>query len=94
MTETLEQFQARLTGAAISTYILVMFVVPLKLWCRASSSRWRSLGLDDYLCVAALACANAFFYVCMYGKFSLDNEIIIKKSYRTSLLGSGRSQLY
>ncbi|KAM0816202.1 putative Integral membrane protein [Seiridium cardinale] len=67
MAEDLEYFRARLNGAAISTYVLVMLVVPLKLWCRASSGGWRNLGLDDYLSVLALGCANVFFYICMYG---------------------------
>ncbi|ETS84418.1 hypothetical protein PFICI_02443 [Pestalotiopsis fici W106-1] len=67
MAEDLEQFRARLNGAAISTYILVMLVVPLKLWCRTAVSGWKGLGLDDYLCVLALACANVFFYICMCG---------------------------
>ncbi|KAF7541823.1 hypothetical protein G7054_g180 [Neopestalotiopsis clavispora] len=61
MAEDLVQFRARLNGAAISTYILVMLIVPLKLWCRAAVSGWKGLGLDDYLCVLALACAKRLF---------------------------------
>jgi hypothetical protein len=29
----------------------------------------QNLDLDDYFCVFALICANAFFYVCICGKF-------------------------
>jgi hypothetical protein len=69
MTETLEQFRARLDGAAISSYILVMLVVPLKLWCRTTGgARASSLGWDDTISVVALASANAFFFVCMLGR--------------------------
>lgn len=75
MAEDLVQFRARLNGAAISTYVLVMLIVPLKLWCRAAVSGWKGLGLDDYLCVLALACANVFFYLCMCGKFFSDGTV-------------------
>ncbi|KAI4595387.1 hypothetical protein KJ359_007062 [Pestalotiopsis sp. 9143b] len=67
MAESLEEFRARLNGAATSTYVLVMLVVPLKLWCRVTVAGWKGFGLDDYLCVLALACANVFFYICMCG---------------------------
>lgn len=73
MAETLEEFRARLNGAATSTYILVMLVVPLKLWCRVTVAGWKGFGLDDYLCVLALACANVFFYICMCGKYPFSH---------------------
>ena len=65
--ESLEDFHNRLDGSAITTYVLVMLFVPLKLWCRMRSGGWRNLGLDDALTVLALLVANAFFYVCMFG---------------------------
>ncbi|KAF2649985.1 hypothetical protein K491DRAFT_721173 [Lophiostoma macrostomum CBS 122681] len=65
--ESLADFHARLDGATISTYVLVMCFVPLKLWCRIRSGGGRNLGMDDVLTVIALLVANAFFYVCVLG---------------------------
>ncbi|KAF2733359.1 hypothetical protein EJ04DRAFT_565153 [Polyplosphaeria fusca] len=65
--ESLDAFRSRLDGAAISTYVVVMIVVPLKLWCRKRSGGWRNLGLDDLISVIALLLANAFIYVCLIG---------------------------
>lgn len=58
--------RANLDGSGISTYILIMLVVPLKIWCRTSGGR-AVLGWDDYLSIMALVSANCFFYVCMLG---------------------------
>jgi hypothetical protein len=65
--ESLEVFQRRLDGAAISTYVLVMILVPLKLWCRQKAGGWRNLGLDDAITVISLMSASAFFWLCMIG---------------------------
>jgi hypothetical protein len=85
MEETFEQFRARLNGAAISTYILVMLIVPIKIWCRWSVGRMQNLGLDDYLCVFALVCANAFFYVCICGKFH-NGSVFMKYKWVSDLI--------
>lgn len=65
--ESLESFQRRLDGAAISTYVLVMILVPLKLWCRQKAGGWRNLGLDDAITVVSLLSANCFFWLCIIG---------------------------
>ncbi|OAL53653.1 hypothetical protein IQ07DRAFT_677114 [Pyrenochaeta sp. DS3sAY3a] len=67
MAESLEAFRRRLDGVAISTYVLVMILVPLKLWCRKRSGGWRNLGLDDLISVIALCFANAFIWICLIG---------------------------
>lgn len=69
MAETLSEFKARLDGAAIATYLMVMLVVPLKLWCRVAPGKTSNLGWDDAICILALLPANAFFYVSMLGNF-------------------------
>ncbi|KAF2196640.1 hypothetical protein GQ43DRAFT_435834 [Delitschia confertaspora ATCC 74209] len=65
--ESIEAYRRRLDGVAYATYILIMLVVPLKLYCRKRSGGWSNIRMDDYLSVAALLCANGFFYVCIIG---------------------------
>jgi hypothetical protein len=65
--ESLESFHRRLDGAAISTYVLIMVLVPLKLWCRRKAGGWRNIGVDDAITVVSLLSANAFFWICMVG---------------------------
>ncbi|KAF2108557.1 hypothetical protein BDV96DRAFT_587417 [Lophiotrema nucula] len=65
--ESLEAFRHRLDGAAISTYALVMILVPLKLWCRKRAGGWTNLGLDDLITVISLLFANAFVWICLIG---------------------------
>lgn len=65
--ESLQVFRKRLDGAAISTYVLIMTLVPLKLWCRKRAGGWTNLGLDDALSVLSLLIANGFFWVCLIG---------------------------
>lgn len=67
--ESLEHYRRRLDGAAISTYVMVMILVPLKLWCRKRSGGWRNLGLDDFITVVSLLFASAFFWLCLIGQF-------------------------
>jgi hypothetical protein len=52
---------------AYSTYILIMLLVPLKIYCRKRSGGWRNVRLDDYMTIVALAMANGFFYTCIIG---------------------------
>jgi len=52
---------------AISTYILIMLLVPLKVYCRKRHGGWRNVQMDDYMSMVALAVANGFFYVCIIG---------------------------
>jgi hypothetical protein len=73
MAESLQAFRRRLDGVAISTYVLVMILVPLKLWCRKRSGGWRNLGLDDLISVIALCFANAFIWICLIGKRILNS---------------------
>jgi hypothetical protein len=54
-----------------STYVLIMTLVPLKLWCRKRVGGWGNLGLDDLLTAVSLLLANSFFYVCVIGKHAL-----------------------
>lgn len=71
--ESYSHFQGRLYGSAITTYVLVCLIVPVKLWCRVSRSVGGGnsrLGLDDALSVLALFIASAFFFVCMLGMFA------------------------
>jgi hypothetical protein len=65
--ESLESFHRRLDGAAISTYALVMILVPLKIWCRRKAGGWGNIGLDDAITVVSLLSANGFFWICMIG---------------------------
>lgn len=66
-TESLETFRHRLDGATISTYTLVMILVPLKLWCRRRSGGWSNLGWDDVITVISLLIANGFVWVSLIG---------------------------
>ncbi|KAF1830495.1 hypothetical protein BDW02DRAFT_572956 [Decorospora gaudefroyi] len=65
--ESIESFHRRLDGVAYTTYILIMLLVPLKVYCRKRSGGWANVRLDDYLSLLALVFANAFFYVCIIG---------------------------
>ncbi|KAF4980973.1 hypothetical protein FZEAL_3130 [Fusarium zealandicum] len=67
MAESLENYRARLDGAAIATYVMAMLIVPLKLWCRKQSGGVARLGLDDALSVVTLVFANVFFFFTMLG---------------------------
>ncbi|KAF2794214.1 hypothetical protein K505DRAFT_337152 [Melanomma pulvis-pyrius CBS 109.77] len=74
--ESLESFHHRLDGAAISTYVLIMILVPLKLWCRKRAGGWRNLGLDDAISVVSLLSANGFFWICIIGmRKSLGHQV-------------------
>ncbi|UPK96631.1 hypothetical protein LCI18_007566 [Fusarium solani-melongenae] len=67
MAESLDSYRARLDGAAIATYVMVMLIVPLKIWCRKKTGGLARLGLDDTLSVVTLVFANVFFYITMIG---------------------------
>lgn len=71
MAESLDSYRARLDGAAIATYVMVMLIVPLKIWCRKKTGGLARLGLDDALSVVTLVFANVFFYITMIGKCPL-----------------------
>jgi hypothetical protein len=62
-----EAYHRRLDGVAYSTYILIMLLVPLKVYCRKRSGGWQNVRLDDYMTILALALANGFFYTCIIG---------------------------
>jgi hypothetical protein len=67
--ESLSSFHTRLLGAAVSTYVIITLLVPLKLWCRVRSGGWRNLGMDDFITVFGLLVAHAFNLICLIGKF-------------------------
>ncbi|RSM14649.1 hypothetical protein CEP52_001324 [Fusarium oligoseptatum] len=67
MAESLDSYRSRLDGAAIATYVMVMLIVPLKIWCRKKTGGLARLGLDDTLSVVTLVFANVFFYITMIG---------------------------
>lgn len=62
-----EAIRRSLDGAAISTYILSMIILPVKYWCRLQNGK-RNLGLDDALILVAAIMSNGFFYDAMIGK--------------------------
>ncbi|CAG9993044.1 unnamed protein product [Clonostachys byssicola] len=64
---SIDSFRPRFDGAAISTYVLAMLSVPVKLWCRSRVSGMQSLGWDDFLCVVTLIFSNGWFWVTMIG---------------------------
>jgi hypothetical protein len=64
---SIDSFRPRFDGAAISTYVLAMLSVPVKLWCRSRVSGMQSLGWDDFLCVITLIFSNGWFWVTMIG---------------------------
>jgi hypothetical protein len=73
--ESLGSFRVRLLGAAVSTYAIIMMLVPLKLWCRVRSGGWANLGWDDGFSVFGLMFANAFNLTCLIGKFSRSRHM-------------------
>jgi hypothetical protein len=88
-------FRQRLDGVAIFTYILIMLLVPLKIWCRYRHRGWRNVQWDDYLSIVALALANGFFYVCIIGKFGplpslavSEQQLIVVPGRHAGLVGS------
>lgn len=62
-----EAIRRSLDGAAISTYILSMVILPAKYWCRLQNGR-RNLGLDDALILVAAIMSNGFFFDAMIGE--------------------------
>ena len=64
-----EDYRRRLDGVAYTTYILIMLLVPLKIFCRKKAGGWSNVRLDDYVSLLALALANGFFFVCIIGGF-------------------------
>ncbi|CAH0027323.1 unnamed protein product [Clonostachys rhizophaga] len=81
--ESYEAFRVRFDGAAISTYALLMIVVPMKIWCRTQVSGWKSIGWDDWLSVATLAFVNVWFW---------DNMIGVRP-YLGKHVGTGESEV-
>ncbi|KAF1844725.1 uncharacterized protein K460DRAFT_97550 [Cucurbitaria berberidis CBS 394.84] len=69
--ESVDAYIRRLDGVACSTYVLVMLLVPLKIWCRKKAGGWANIGLDDIMTVVALLLANGFFYTCIIGMRSM-----------------------
>lgn len=65
--ESLESFRSRLLGASISTYAVIMVLVPLKLYCRVRAGGWGNLKWDDALTVATLILANCFTWFSLTG---------------------------
>lgn len=63
-----EGIRRSLDGAAISTYIISMVILPVKFWCRLQNGK-RNLGLDDALILVAAVMSNAFFYDTMIGTY-------------------------
>ncbi|EDU51282.1 conserved hypothetical protein [Pyrenophora tritici-repentis Pt-1C-BFP] len=61
--ESIQAYRHRLDGVAISTYVLIMLLVPLKIFCRQRHGGWHNVRMDDYMSMFALACANGFFYL-------------------------------
>ncbi|KAI1342845.1 hypothetical protein F5Y15DRAFT_371183 [Xylariaceae sp. FL0016] len=67
MDESLEAFRKRLDNASIITYVLMMVVVPSKIWCRTREGGTAAIRLDDYCGAFALVLANTWFYISMLG---------------------------
>ncbi|KAH7018654.1 hypothetical protein B0J12DRAFT_722435 [Macrophomina phaseolina] len=63
----IEAYRRRIDGVAWTTYILMMLLVPLRIFCRKKSRGWSNVRLDDYMSVLALLPANGFFYACIIG---------------------------
>lgn len=58
--ESLHTFRMRLLGSALSTYVFIMLLVPLKLYCRVRQGGWTNLKWDDVLTVTTLVFASCF----------------------------------
>lgn len=67
--ESLHEFRMRLLGSALSTYIAVVLVVPLKLYCRVRQGGLANLKLDDALTMTALLFASCFTLLCLTGRY-------------------------
>jgi hypothetical protein len=67
--ETYQQFRARFDGAIITTYIVAMVLVPLKIWCRKRTGGWANMGLDELFTLIAMLCVSAVFWAIMTSKF-------------------------
>lgn len=74
--EGLHNFRVRLLGSALSTYVAVMLVVPLKLYCRARQGGLANLKSDDALTISALLFANCFTWLSLTSKY---NSLRIKR---------------
>ena len=69
MAHTVEFVRQNLDGSMISTYVLVMLIVPLKIACRVTNGNGMSnLGWDDAFAVVSLIIANGFFYSTLFGR--------------------------
>jgi hypothetical protein len=67
--ESLRTFRMRLLGSALSTYVVIMLVVPLKLYCRVRQGGWTNLKWDDALTVVTLLFANCFTWFSLTSRY-------------------------
>jgi hypothetical protein len=69
--ETYEQFRARFDGAIITTYVVAITLVPLKIWCRKRAGGWRNMGFDEVLTVLAAGFVTGVFTVIYTGTLEI-----------------------
>ncbi|KAK7188961.1 hypothetical protein DPSP01_013239 [Paraphaeosphaeria sporulosa] len=61
--ETYEAFRSRFDGAIITTYVVAMLVVPLKIWCRKRAGGWSIMGADEIFTLCGAAFVTGTFAV-------------------------------
>lgn len=67
--------RSTLDGTSISTFVLCMLIVPLKIVCRISVGRV-SLGWDDWCAIISLLLANALFYTQLVGMIEFCSKSV------------------
>lgn len=65
--ESYEAFRGRFDGALITTYVVAMLVVPLKIWCRKRAGGWSIMGADEIFTLCAAVFVTATFTVIYSG---------------------------
>lgn len=73
--ETYEAFRARFDGAIITTYVVAMCLVPLKIWCRKSAGGWAIMGADEIFTLCGAAFVTGVFAVIYSGKSRIQSKV-------------------
>lgn len=70
--ETFAEFRTRFDGAIITTYIVAMILVPLKIWCRNRAGGWANMGFDEISTLLAAMLVTSVFVVIYTGTLEVS----------------------
>lgn len=71
--ETFAEFRARFDGAIITTYVVAMILVPLKIWCRKKAGGLGNMGFDEISTLLAAGFVTSVFAVIYTGTLQIPS---------------------